>query len=331
MQNVLITGCAGLLGSHFSQHLLNKGYRVIGVDDLSGGYEEFLPMHPDFHFFKVNLEDLGALKQVYAKYKPSYTYHFAAYAAEGLSPFIRKFNYVNNLVASANVVTQCIEHESKLIFTSSMAVYGEAVPPFTESMVPEPIDPYGIAKYAVEQDIKSAGVQFGMRWSIVRPHNVVGVGQNIWDRYRNVLGIFIRKALKGEPIGVYGDGLQKRAFSDIQFYMEPFEKLMQAQYDSETFNIGADHPVTIIDLAQRVKEFATRKGYEATIKHFEPRHEVAFAYCDHSKAESLLGFKDHTDLDSLIAEMFVWAEAQPERSVKNMEYELEKGLYSFWK
>ena len=225
-KKILITGTAGLLGANFSRYLLKKNYEVLGIDDLSGGYKEFLPEHPRFTFFHFNLEDKNKLKSVFESYKPSTVFHFAAYAAEGLSPFIRNFNYKNNILASANVINECINYDCKLIFTSSMAVYGNQNPPFTEAMTLTPIDPYGIAKMAEEQDIKQAQDQFGLRYSIVRPHNVVGIYQNIWDKYRNVIGIFIRRVLQGEDILVYGDGEQTRAFSDIEYYMEPFLKLI---------------------------------------------------------------------------------------------------------
>jgi UDP-glucose 4-epimerase len=211
-----------------------------------------------------------------------------------------------------------------------MAVYGVGNPPFTESQLPTPEDPYGIAKYAVEMDLKLAHEMFGLKYSIVRPHNVVGIYQNIWDRYRNVIGIWIRKALAGEPLTIFGDGTQIRAFSDIKFYMDPFEKLMTA-HDGEIFNIGADKHYTINEAAEVVINVAKELGINATKVHLEPRNEVHTAYCDHTKAHKLLGFKDNTDLHETIMKMFKWAQEQPNRPMKNMDYEIEKNMYSFWK
>ena len=257
-------------------------------------------------------------------------YHFAAYAAEGLSPFIRNYNYRNNLICSANLINECVKHDTKFIFTSSMAVYGEQEPPFTEDKRPQPIDPYGIAKYAVECDLKLAHEQFGLRYNIVRPHNVLGIYQNIWDKYRNVIGIFIRKTLNGEPILVYGDGEQTRAFSDIKYYMEPFDKLL-TDFDGETFNIGADKHFTLNSVAETVQSIGKKYGYEVPIEHGEPRHEVKHAYCDHTKAKTMLDFQDRTRLDELVESMFVWAMKQPNRKVKHMDYEITKDIYEYWK
>ena len=201
---IFVTGCAGLLGANYSRHLIANGHQVIGIDNLSGGYKAFLPKAEKFTFVKFDLERRKKVVELFEEHKPDVLLHFAAYAAEGLSPFIRNFNYRNNLICSANLINECITHNTKFIFTSSMAVYGEQEPPFTEDKRPQPIDPYGIAKYAVECDLKLAHEQFGLRYNIVRPHNVLGIYQNIWDKYRNVIGIFIRKTLNGQPILVYG-------------------------------------------------------------------------------------------------------------------------------
>ena len=327
---IFVTGCAGLLGANYTRHLLNNGHEVIGIDDLSGGYKAFIAEGEKFKFIKLNLERRKKVVELFEEYKPEILLHFAAYAAEGLSPFIRNFNYRNNLICSANLINECITHNTKMIFTSSMAVYGEQEPPFTEDKRPQPVDPYGVAKYAVECDLKLAHEQFGLRYNIVRPHNVLGIYQNIWDKYRNVIGIFIRKTLNGEPILVYGDGEQTRAFSDIKYYMEPFDKLL-TDCDNEIFNIGADKYFTLNEVAKTVQEIGKKYGYEVPIEHGEPRHEVKHAYCNHDKAKNLLKFKDDTKLEELIDSIFVWAMKQPNRKVKTMEYEVTKDIYDYWR
>ena len=327
---IFVTGCAGLLGANYTRHLLANGHEVIGIDDLSGGYKAFVTKGENFSFVKLNLESRKKIVDLFEEHKPEVLVHFAAYAAEGLSPFIRNYNYRNNLICSANLINECIKHDTKFIFTSSMAVYGEQEPPFTEDKRPQPIDPYGIAKYAVECDLKLAHEQFGLRYNIVRPHNVLGIYQNIWDKYRNVIGIFIRKTLNGQPILVYGDGEQTRAFSDIKYYMEPFDRLL-TEYDGETFNIGADKHFTLNEVADAVQKVGKKYGYEVPIEHGEPRHEVKHAYCDHTKAKSMLQFSDGTNLEELIESMFVWAMKQPNRKVKTMEYEVTKDIYDYWR
>jgi len=329
MSKILVTGCAGLIGSHFSKHLINNGHQVLGVDDLSGGYVE--NMDPKIEFHKFNLVDAELVDDLFNNCNIEYVYHFAAYAAVGLSPFIRNFNYTNNLISSVNLINASIKYDAKkFIFASSMDVYGSQTPPFVEGMNLHPKDPYGISKFATEQDLEAAGDFFGLRYSIVRPHNVFGIHQNIWDRYRNVLGIWIRQTLNKQPLTIYGDGSRVRSFSDVKYYMDPFEKLMN-QGDGEAYNIGADSSITILEAATKFCHVANSLGYPTSIVHLEPRDEVHEAYCDHTKAKNDLGFKDETNFEDLIGQMFSWAEKQPQRPVKNMKYEIEKKMYSFWK
>lgn len=328
-QTVLITGAAGLLGANFSRYLTGKGYTVVGIDNLFGGYKS--SVDPESVFYEVDLNNADAVNKIFEGHKPDYVYHFAAYAAEGLSPYIRSFNYTNNVVCSSNVINACINNDvKKIIFTSSMAVYGEGNPPFVETQPQTPEDPYGIAKYAVEMDLALAKDQFGLDYSIVRPHNVVGVYQNIWDRYRNVIGIWIRQSMNNESLTIFGDGTQVRAFSDISFYMKPFEQLM-TEFSGETFNIGADKYWTINDAALTVQKVAAEFGNNVDLVHLEKRNEVHTAYSDHTKAQTLLGFNDKTDLEATVREMYTWAQSQPNRNVEYFDYEVEKNLYSFWK
>ncbi len=332
-KKILITGVAGLFGSHLSTYLLDKGYEVIGIDNLSGGYDDFVDerLKNSARFYATDLLDTATIEKIFSEHKPDFVYHFAAYAAEGLSPFIRNFNYKNNLICSVNIINACIKHNvKKIIFTSSMAVYGHGVPPFKEDQTPTPADPYGIAKYAVEMDIIQACEQFKLNYTIVRPHNVIGTRQNIWDKYRNVIGIWIRESLQNGTLLVFGDGEQTRAFSDIKYYMEPFEKLLY-KADGEILNLGADKEFKLNMIAALVKKVANELGYNPDIKHAEQRNEVKDAYCDHAKAKDLLGFSDATDIEQTVREMFVWAKAQPAREVKRMDYEIEKNIYSFWK
>ena len=327
---VLITGVAGLIGSHMAEYLVKKGYDVYGIDNLSGGYVENIP--EGITFYCNDLSNKKEVKRVFMLIKPDYVYHFAAYAAEGLSPFIRNFNYSNNLLSSINVINECIKNDvKKIIFTSSMAVYGEQKPPFKESMNPKPIDPYGISKYAIELDLACAKSQFGLDYTIVRPHNVIGIRQNIWDKYRNVIGIWIRRVMKGESICIFGDGTQERALSDIKFCLEPFHKLMY-DFGDEVFNLGCTKQYSLNEIAETVSKVARELGFNPFIEHLEQRHgEAKYAYCNHDKAEKLLGFKDETNLEETIKEMFKWAMTQPDREVKYMKYEVDKGMYNYWK
>lgn len=327
--NILITGVAGLLGSRLADWILdNVECNIIGIDDMSGGYVE--NVDPRVNLFKINLANSNELEQIFEKYKPDYVFHFAAYAAEGLSPFIRKFNYENNLIATTRLINESIKHNVKrFVFTSTMAVYGVNTPPFIESYQQAPIDPYGIAKYACEMDLKVAGEQHGLDWCIFRPHNVYGEKQNIWDKYRNVLGIWMYQHMNNMPLTIYGDGSQTRAFSYVDdcvpyFWMGATENVASKQI----FNIGGDDHCSINEACDTLIEVVGggNKVY------LEQRHEVKDAWVSHEKIKSVLNFKNPTNLKTGLEKMWKWAKLQPMRERKLWSsYELDKGIYNFWK
>ena len=257
-------------------------------------------------------------------------YHFAAYAAEGLSPFIRNYNYNNNLISTTNIVNCCIKHNIKrLIFTSTMAVYGENKTPFDESYTPNPIDPYGIAKYACEMDIKVAGDQHGLDWCIIRPHNVYGKKQNIWDKYRNVLGIWMYQHLNNKPMTIYGDGYQKRAFSYINDSLEPlYNASIKKEASKQIINLGGIHEVTI---NEALDTLINVMGSGSKV-YLEGRHEVKCAYSTFKKSEDLLDFKHKTNLEQGLKDMWEWSKVQPNRNqFVWSSYEIENGIYEYWK
>ncbi len=203
----LVTGGAGFIGAHVTNELIELGHHVIVLDDLSGGYES--NVNPKAVFIQGSITDHQLIEKIFEDNKIDYVYHLAAYAAEGLSHFIRRFNYNNNLIGSINLINESIKNKVKcFVFTSSIAVYGAGQLPMNEDMTPAPEDPYGIAKFAVEQDLKSAHEQFGLDYIIFRPHNVYGEYQNIADRYRNVVGIFMNQLLQNKSLTVFGDGSQ---------------------------------------------------------------------------------------------------------------------------
>jgi len=329
---ILVTGCAGLFGTNISRYLTSSGHKVVGIDDLSGGYKEYID--PKLAWFQEgSLTELKNLESVFKGFKPDYVIHTAAMAAVCLSPFMRSNTYTNNLIGYSNLLNCSLNHGVKrFVHFSTMDVYGKNQTPFLEDMTPMPEEPYGISKYAIELDLKSAHEQFGLNYNIVRPHNVCGMYQNIWDRYRNVLGIWVRKCLNREPITVYGDGSQIRAFSDVKYYMTPIGRLtFDETINQQTYNIGADGSTTIFEAAKITQKVAAKFGYNSEIVHLEPRNEVKEAFPNHDKAKRDLEFVDNTDLELMIIELFWWALHEPNREVKYADYEVSKGLYSYWR
>lgn len=332
---VLITGCAGLLGSNLADWIIkhHPHVTIVGVDDLSGGFIE--NVHPKVQFYNMDVND-DKLEDLFRRYNPDRVWHLQAYAAECLSPFIRKFNYMNNLVATANVVNCCIKYRvRRLVFTSSMAVYGNGQSPFRENDVRNPIDPYGVAKAACERDIEIAGEQHHLDYCILRPHNVYGAKQNIWDPYRNVIGIFMYKILQGDPITVFGDGEQKRAFSYIDDSLAPmWRAAWHNDASKEIINLGGIHEYSINELAETVIQTAQDLNIPVKsdkIVHLPPRHEVKYAFSTHHKSQEILGFEHETDLYEGVKKMWEWVLQQPSRDrVIWTDYELDDQLYPYW-
>ena len=331
-ETILITGIAGLLGSRLAEYY-RKNYpdvKLVGIDNLSGGFRE--NVHKDTIFYETDLAKEN-LQGIFSAHQPDYVFHFAAYAAEGLSPFIRTYNYNNNVIATAKIVNECIRSGVKrLVFTSSMAVYGhgwEGKRPFDEVDIPKPIDPYGIAKYACEMDIQVAGEQHGLDWCIIRPHNVYGIGQNIWDKYRNVLGIWMYQYMNNQAMTIFGDGTQTRAFSNIEDCLEPLYKAATLKAASkQIINLGGTKFYSINESNAILRDVICN----GNVEYLEGRHEVKDAYPTWAKSQEILGYEFKVDLYEGLKQMWTWAQKQPKRKRFFWEnYEIDKGLYSYWK
>ncbi len=129
--SILVTGGAGFIGSHVVDDLISQGENVIVLDDLSGGFEE--NVNEKAVFINGDIFDYDLIKKIFNENKFDYVFHLAAYAAEGLSHFIKRFNYNNNLIGSINLINQSIINKVKcFVFTSSIAVYGKNQLPMTE-------------------------------------------------------------------------------------------------------------------------------------------------------------------------------------------------------
>jgi UDP-glucose 4-epimerase len=312
MSKVLVTGGAGFIGSHVAETLMKRGHAVTVLDDLSGGFVDNIV--DGVCFVKGSVYDETLVNQLFEQNRFDYVYHLAAYAAEGLSHFIKRFNYNNNLIGSVNLINASINYEVKcFVFTSSIAVYGASPElPMTEKTIPHPEDPYGIAKLTVEQELHVSQTMFGLNHVIFRPHNVYGEKQNIGDKYRNVVGIFMNQILQGKPMTIFGDGTQTRAFS----YIGDIAPIMVQAIETDAaynqiFNIGADQPYSVNELAEAT---ARAMGVEPNILHVPARNEVLNAYSSHKKVEQVFGERPITSLDEGLKRMAEWVKQHGARS-----------------
>jgi UDP-glucose 4-epimerase len=324
----LVTGGAGFMGSHVADRLLRLGHEVVVLDDSSGGFVDSVPKGAIF--VNGSILDEQAIERLFRKYGFKYVYHLAAYAAEGLSHFIKRFNYNNNLIGSVNLINAAVNYEVEcFVFTSSIAVYGAGQTPLTEEMTPVPEDSYGIAKLAVEQELKVSHEMFGLDYIIFRPHNVYGERQNIGDRYRNVVGIFMNQLLRGEPMTIFGDGTQMRAFTHINDIAPVIAgSIDHPSARNQIFNVGADQPYAVNNLARVVAE---AMGKQCRTVHLEPRKEVKIAFSDHRKARAVFGKQEETPLEVGIRSMARWVEKHGARESNVFEgIEVTKNLPPSW-
>ena len=325
----LVTGGAGFMGSHLAEILVGRGHEVTVLDDLSGGFKENVVSGA--RLVEGSITDDALVKRLFDADRYDHVFHLAAYAAEGLSHFIKKFNYENNLIGSVNLINAAVNHEVKcFVFTSSIAVYGANQVPMTEEMEPRPEDPYGIAKHAVEQELRVSHEMFGLDYVIFRPHNVYGERQNIGDRYRNVVGIFMNLIMQGKPLAVFGDGEQTRAFTYIQ---DVAPVMADAPFNpgalNQIFNVGADVPYTVNRLAEIV---CSAMGVKPEVTHLEARNEVKHAFSSHEKLHRVFGFTPRYSLEEGVERMARWARGMGARRSKLFgEVEILRNMPQSWR
>ena len=318
MSKIIITGNAGLIGSHLADNLLNQGHDVLGVDDLSGGNTFNIDSRcQQSHNTLGTMQPLG-----WEMFQPDILVHCAADAAENKSQFSPMRITSTNIMAAVHAFTEGIKAGvKKIVFTSSMAVYGHGNPPFSEEDEPKPVDIYGWNKYATENILKILCQVHGINYCIVRPHNVFGERQNMADPYRNVVAIFMNRISKGEPPIIYGDGEQTRAFTYIRDFTPYLARLcLDDSFNGETFNLGSTREYSVNQLADMVLKVM---GSDLEPIHYPDRSvEVKHAYCTNDKAEKMLGYKELHGAEKGIEAMGAWAQTIGAQEWKYQDLEI---------
>lgn len=333
MSRILVTGGCGFIGSHLADALVKCGNEVWVIDDCSGGLLGNVP----YEVMKENrfrMYDLAtsqdSIESLFAREKFDVVYHLAAYAAECLSPHIKRFNYMNNLIGSVNLINAAVNNGVKLfVFTSSAAVYGEQTF-MREDQECWPLDSYGIAKLAVEQELAITKKLFGMDYVIFRPHNVFGERQNLADRYRNVVGIWMNQIMRGEPITIFGDGTQERAFTHIENIIPVMvEAPVTPRAINQIFNLGCDRRYSVNELASMV---TMAMGAKPVVASLNPRHEVHVVAPVHDAIVDVFKFDEYVGVQAGLNRMAKWAKTVgPQEPSRFGEIEIEKNLPESWR
>jgi len=300
-KKILVTGVAGFLGSHLAEKLAAMNHKVIGVDNMTGGYKDNVPKNIDF--FNFDCCDLEKMNKVMKNI--DVVYHCAATAHEGLSVFSPFEITKNNYLASVSVFSAAISHKVKrIIFCSSMARYGSQSVPFYENMLPKPIDPYGISKVAAENVLSNLCELNNIEWVIAVPHNIIGPRQKYDDPFRNVVSIMINRMLQKKAPIIYGDGEQKRCFSYIDDCIDSLLPMLdQKNLNKEVINIGPDEEFVTINKVAEICSNVTGSNLKPIYKKDRPR-EVKHATCSADKARKLLNYSTKTDLNKGILDTF---------------------------
>lgn len=294
-KTIFTTGTAGFIMSHVADILIAAGHSVVAIDDLSGGHMRNVPSGACF--YKGSITNAELVNNIFRHHLPDAVIHGAAMAAENLSHNCRAFTVENNLLGEMVIRNAAINHEVEVMVSlSSIAVMGHQQPPFHDDTPPTPCDPYGWSKYAGELDARSAQSFHGLNYATFRPHNVVGVRQNLSDPFRNVASILIRQSLRGEPLTIFGDGTQTRAFSPVSYAA----KVIAACIDrpdtwNQVYNLGSDRVLSVHDLAVKICRIV--QVGEPTFQFLPARKEAAHAHMTHAKVQS--AFPDIMDMDSL--------------------------------
>jgi UDP-glucose 4-epimerase len=317
-KKVLITGIGGLLGSTFARYLINKGgYEVIGIDNMIGGVIGNVPEKATY--IEGDITDTELMTKLCEGVDT--VFHTAALPYEGLSVFSPAIVTQSIVFGTVSVASACLANNVRLLINcSSMARYGDQQPPFTENMQRKPVDPYGLAKAQAEEHLEMLNEIHGLNFITVVPHNVIGVGQRYYDPFRNVVGIMINRTLQGKPIIVYGDGEQKRSFSNVYDCIEAVYKIMisDRNISRQVFNIGPDdNEISIKQLAYKVGHFCEKYP---NLQHFPDRpREVKNAYCSSDKIRKEFNYNASITVDQTLKDMVAWIKPQ----VRDFEYHLK--------
>ncbi|MBD1169057.1 NAD-dependent epimerase/dehydratase family protein [Pelagibacterales bacterium SAG-MED08] len=317
--NIFISGIAGFLGSNLSDYYVKKGFKVSGCDNLVGGDLENID--PKVNFFKADCEDLDKMKEITKNI--DVVIHAAAYAHESLSIFSPYLISKNIVDGSTSIFSASISNKVKrIVFCSSIARYGEVEIPYLESGLVQPSDPYGISKLAAEKILINLCNTYGVEYNIAVPHNIIGIKQKYDDPFRNVASIMINLMLQDRQPVIYGDGEQKRSFSDVDDCIYCIDKLAtDPNIKSQLINIGPDD--NFISINELFKKISNQLQFNQEPVHYSDRiNEVKIANCSADKAKKILGYKKKVSLDESLAKMIGYIKLKGKKKFK-YSYELE--------
>ncbi len=305
---VLVTGCAGFIGSHLVERLLEEGHRVIGIDNMRTGNQSNMvsfSSHPEFSFIEADVCDPSLKSKLSSDI--DLVFHLAAISSVTASiedPILVNRNNVTGIVNVLDIARAL--DVSRVVFSSSAAVYGnpENMPIVEETPV-NPLSPYAASKIAGEEYMKAFRETYGLETTVLRYFNVYGPRQ-AYSEYSGVISIFVNHAIRSEPITVDGDGKQTRSFvyvTDVARGTVLAGRKPQA--NGEVINMSGLDLIRILDVANRINQAASSEG--SKINHGAPRiGDVRHSIGSMDKARSVLGFTPEMPFETGLEHTINW-------------------------
>tara|TARA_E500000178_G_C17018825_1_gene754356 strand:+ start:1507 stop:2439 length:933 start_codon:yes stop_codon:yes gene_type:complete len=294
MKTILITGCAGFIGSALTNFLLDQNYKLIGLDDLSTGSKKNLPKNRNFKFFKGNCNNLKILKKI-KKYKISIIIHLAGQSSGEKSFFNPLNDFERNLLSTVNLLNFYLENKSKhFIYASSMSVYGNVNKQVKENNKCNPISFYGLAKFSSEKYIEMFAKK-KVNYTILRLFNVYGAGQNLNNLQQGMVRIYLTQILKKKKLNIKGSLLRYRDFIYISDVINVIKKIINnKKCYNKIFNVGYGKKYKISKLIQTIQK---KIPFKFNIKQtFGTPLDQFGIYSNNSKLKKVLRYNPSIDL-----------------------------------
>ncbi len=311
MTRVLITGCAGFIGSHLTDRLLSLGHEVVGIDNFNDYYDpnikemnlNLAKKSNRILLQRVDILDIESLKKIFVKEKPEYVMHLAARA--GVRPSIENpLIYVEvNVLGTVNLLKLSVEYKvKKFIFASSSSVYGNSKKiPFKENdLCQNIISPYAASKRSAELFVETFHKSYGLKSIILRLFTVYGQR----GRVDMAPALFSKAILNNETLLQFGDGKSSRDYTFIDDIIDGLEKALNSNLDYGVFNLGNNNPVTLEDFIKTIEKVANRKA--KILKRPRAQGDVGKTWAEIENARKLLKWKPHTKLAIGLAKYIKW-------------------------
>jgi len=310
--DILVTGGSGFIGSHLVDQLLEDGFRVRVIDDLSAGDKQNLAHcenNKSFEFIEGDIRDFDLVKKTVKGVDA--VFHEAALVSVTRSVEDPLLSNEINVGGSLNLLKACVDTNVKrFVYASSCAVYGEAeVLPISEELSTKPLSPYAVDKLAVEKYAKVFHEAYGIETIGLRYFNVYGPRQK-YGPYSGVISIFINSFLENKAPIIYGDGEQTRDFVNVKDVVKAnMLALSKGSIAGQVFNISSGKAITINEIVKIIQKITDKESIDPVYS--EPRvGDIKDSYAEIIKAQRNLEYEPKVQFEKGLEELIKWSSRQ---------------------